>query len=399
MASETIDLVKQNTESLGNSNADGLHFLGEHPLAELARYLGNYLGIGTDALSLTMLLSRIAGRLRQPFNLAIYSDDVGAEHLIADRLVQLLPETVRRTDTIKQFRELSNTGFKDAELVIVRSLHEVLFRFACETACKDISAASAPSLWLITDERSSIAPIGPTLPLMARQMDRSLVGFGHQFSTASRHPIHGTLRQLLLQLKNRVPCSCPFQNQIKADLKPHEMLVVNRLLQTVAAVRIELSYLQGNLPTDDRVTIGDYDIIRNLLNKLPVPGDHSSLSPYAAETGCLLYDAVNDQSYQLTIPDHSSFGSKAFTRRFAEEATGFSYNTVKDHIRHLEDDGILESLVITSQQRCSRVRGPGRQIYFRFAKSRSPPFGTKSPFERLPATNEIAADCRQPVQS
>ena len=215
----------------------------------------------------------------------------------------------------------------------------------------------------------------------------------------SRHPIHGTLRHLLLQVKNRVPYSCPFQEQIRADLKPHEMLVVNRLLQTVAVVRIELSYLQGNLPADNRVTIDDYRVTRDLLNTLPVPGEHSNLSPYAAETGGVLYDAVHEQRYQHTIPDNSGFGSKAFTRRFAEQATGFSYNTVKEHLRQLEDDGTIESLVITSQHRYSRLRGPGRQIYFRFAKSRSPPFGTKHPFDRLPAISQIAADCRRPAQS
>lgn len=381
-----------------------LGFLDRHPLASVRDLLGEYLGIGADSLSLLMFLSRAAGRLGVPFNLAIYSDDAGAEHLIADRIINLAPEGVRRSETIRQFRELAETGFEDTDLILVRSLHEGLFRFACESACRDLSATAPPSVWLITDERTAVNTVGPTIPLLARQTDRSLAGFGHCFSTTDGPAVDSareSLRQLVLSLKNRRPYRCPFQQHLRASLKPFQMLVTNRLLSVIAALRIELHHLESRYLPDSQmvVTVDDYRVTRELLLHLPIPGEHSNLSPYAAETGAKLFDAVSDPSYQLTIPDNSRFGSKGFTRRFAEEATGLSYNTIKDHLGRLESEGIIESLMVSGHQKHSILRGRGRQIYFRFVKNRSPPFGINTPFGELPTPETIAAVCTSGLQS
>lgn len=382
-----------------------LDFLAPHPIEKLASPLGDYLGIGADCISLTMFLSRVAGRLGVPFNLAIFSADAGTEHLISDRLINIVPETVRHAETIKQFRTLSDQRFDGTELVLIRSLHEGLFRFACETACRDTSTTSPPSVWLITDERSTVAIIGPTLSLMANQTDRQLTGFGHKFSkTTNGHDqcAAGRLRQLLLRLGNRGPHVCPFESCIRAELNPNEMLIVNRLLTTIASVRVEMLHEEGQYlsTAETEVSLDDYRVTRELLLNLPVPGAHSNLSPHAAETGEILYDEISCNSkYQLSIPDNSDFGMKGFTRKTAMKATGFSYNTVKDHLAKLEGEGVLESLVVTPTQKGKLNRKQGRPIYFKFANARSPPFGTNSPFTRLPTVEEIAEDCTGSLQS
>ena len=58
--------------------------------------------------------------------------------------------------------------------------------------------------------------------------------------------------------------------------------------------------------------------------------------------------------------------------------TEYGYNTVKKHLQELEDDGIVVSTVAENN------RDHGRQIHFRFADGRVPPFRWKNPFENLP---------------
>ncbi len=386
------------------SSAGLLEILNNHPLTDVANLLGENLGVGADVVSLLMLLSRAAGRLGIPFNLAIYSDDAGAECLIADRIINVVPEGVERVQTIRHIRDLSEAEFNDTELLCVRSLHDGLFRFACESACLDLSTANPPAVWLITDERPVIGLIGPTIQLMARQADRALSGFGHHFSMnnkAANQSARHVLRQLVLSLNNRRHYECPFVRELRASLKPFQMLIVNRLLATIAALRIELQHHKAEFVSTSEMVVhlDDYTVTRDLLLNLPIPGKHSNLSPYAAETGAIVFDGVGDAAYQLTIPDNSGFGSKAFTRRFAKETTGFSYNTIKDHLDRLEAEGIVESLTVTGRQKHALIRGQGRQIYYRFVKNRSPPFGVNSPFADLPESSDIAANCSAALQS
>lgn len=126
---------------------------------------------------------------------------------------------------------------------------------------------------------------------------------------------------------------------------------------------------------------------------------HQAPTEKGTPTGTTLFEAVRDPNYELTIPDNSEFGNKAFTRRFAESKTGFTYNTVKEHLNQLELEGVIESLIVTAGQRHSIIRGRGRQIYYRFTNGRSPPFGVKSPFFGLPDLCTIAGDCSGPLQS
>ena len=383
-----------------------LHLLLEnHALGEVAEILDDYLGTGSDAISLMMYISRAAGRLGTPFNLAVYSDDPGAENLIADRIINIVSESVKRTETIKRFRDLADNGFEDTELVLVRSLHNGLFRFACEAACRDTAKASPPSVWLISDDHTTIPKLGPTLVLMARQTDRCLTGFGYQFSRSSEFeesPSLKKLRQLMLQLGHRRKYGCAFQGSIRAEFKPSDSLIFNRTLTTIAALRIEMANLNGEFQPESEfvVSIDDYRVARRLLNALPIPGELSHLSPYAAETGALLYEAfAANPNHQKTIPDNSDFGNKAFTRQQAVTESGHSYNTVKDHLRRLEEEGIIESMAVHEQRKHSRVRRQGVQLYFRFTNARSPPFGTSNPFASLPTEEQIAEECNTSLQS
>ena len=376
-----------------------------HPLRETAADLGDYLGVGVDAISLMMFVSRAAGRLGIPINLAIYSDDPGAENLIADRIINIVPETVMRADTIKRFRDLAEQDFVDTELVLVRSLHNGLFRFATEAACRDTAKSCPPSVWLISDDQSPVPRLGPTLALMARQTARSLAGSGHHFSRSPESEEMASrkkLRQLTLQLKNRQRYERPFQDRIRAALKPSDSIVFNRTLATITALRIERGNIDGRFQpkSESVISIDDYRVARGLLNALPTPGELSHLSPYAAETGAELYEAfVENPDHQLTIPDNSAFGNKAFTRQQACAVTGYSYNTIKEHLKRLEDEGVVESIAVHEQQRNSRVRRQGVQIYFRFNRAKSPPFGTGSPFASLPTEEQIAEECNTSLQS
>lgn len=398
--------LKIDDDDTSSSDEDLLTtILAGHPLTGITDSLSQYLGIGADVVSFTLFLSRAAGRLGLPFNVTISSDDPSAEHLIADRLINIVPEGVKRVETIKQLRELAESGFEDTEVVVVRSLHDGLFRFASESTCRDVSKTSPPSVWLISDNPATVSPIGPTLSLLAQQTERSLSGFGHHYSAVPRsdeNPQREQLRRLLLALKHRRQYPCPFQHRVRAALKPYEMLIVNRMLATVAALRIELAHQQGDFVADVQavVSIDDYRLVRSLLANLPISSRHSTLTPCAAETGELLYEAIVKKSdYQKTLPDHSTFGKRAFTRRDAEEITQLSYNTIKDHLAQLEGEGIIESLVVDAANRKALVRRQGRQIHFRFANTRSPPFGIVNLFSNLPTTEEIATDCMNGLQS
>lgn len=94
------------------------------------------------------------------------------------------------------------------------------------------------------------------------------------------------------------------------------MLMVNRLLATVVALRIELQHQNADRVSESKmvVQLNDYSVAGNLLQSLLIPGEHSGPSPYAAETGKILFDGVSDPVHQLTILDKCAFRSKAFTR-------------------------------------------------------------------------------------
>ena len=366
-------------------------------IVDLCDSLGSYLQIGCDEISFMMFLSRASGALGLPLNLALFSSDPTAENIIADRIANLVPETVDRVETISRFRAIAENKFCQTELVIARSLHDELFRYACEITTRDSSSASFPSIWTVTDERSTVTILGPTLELMSMQTERSLRGFGHHYSARESDGDcdFDKFRRLLLTINSLKCPRCPFQNEVRAPLKPFQMLVANRLMSAIAALRIgwNIQNLKHQKNDHSQVSLTDYLLARDLLINLPLPPQHSNLSPQSLETADVLFDQfVTNGEYQNSVPDNSDLGRKVFTRQVAAKATGLSYNTIKAHLSCLEQNGILESRVVSTSQRHSLNRGQGRQIYFKFQESRAPPFTQENPFSLLPTPDEIAKD-------
>ncbi|WP_296454017.1 helix-turn-helix domain-containing protein [Rubinisphaera sp.] len=163
----------------------------------------------------------------------------------------------------------------------------------------------------------------------------------------------------------------------------------------IATVRIVWN-IQNLLHQGDdqyQISLSDYMLTRDLLINLPLPQQYSNLSPQSLETAEVLYEQFEaNVEYQKSIPDNSDLGRKVFTRQAAADSTGLSYNTIKSHLSCLEQNGIIESRVVSASKRHSLNRGQGRQIYFIFQKSRAPPFTNNNPFSLLPTPDEFAKD-------
>lgn len=383
---------------------DSVSIFEPHPISEIAALLGEFLGIGVDHVSLTMFVSRASGRLGLPINLALYSEDPGAELMIADRIGNIVPETMKHVASLKQLLRLESEGFRDAEVVLIRGPRN-LYRLASESVCRDTAKFSLPSVWSITDDQMACSRVGPTLALLAGEADRSLVGFGHHFSTERVIDDPSSqiiLRNLMLRLKDHTAFACSFAQYLRAELKPSDALIVNRMLTTVAALRNVWATVRHSRSSNraPMVTLDDYRATRMLLTSLPIPRRDSELSPSAAETAAALHEAiVLNATYQRSIPDNSGFGAKAFTRQHAANVSGLSYNTIKQHLKQLENEGIIESIAVNEHRNQSRVRRQGVQLYFRFNQTRSPPFFSNSQFGCLPTAEDIAANCGLQLQS
>lgn len=364
------------------------------PLLEVANTLGEYLGIGCDFLSFLLFLSNAAGRMSIPVNLSIYSDSPGSDQMIADRIANIVPDGLKQVDTIGEFRILKDLEFKGPRVVLIRNDCEALFQYACRASCQDVSkGGAAPSLWLLTDRNSKRPLVGVTLGVLASQGPRMLTGFGHSFCGPADAPpdeARENLEELLSRLMPPKNLTCAFQDRIRAEVRPEEMVIFNRVLRVFTALRIGWIHRKNEQAPSGKfqILIDDYRLSRDFLTSLPLAPLDSSASAYAIETAEVLYQATEaNAGYQKEAPDHSPLGRKLFTRRDAQKITGLSYNSVKTHLSELEDAGILESTVIPVE------RERGKQIHFRFLEGRAPPFGLSSPYQDLPPAERIAADC------
>lgn len=364
------------------------------PLLGVANTLGEHLGIGCDFLSLLLFLSNAAGRMSIPVNLSIYSDSPGSDQMIADRIHGIVPEELRQVDTVGEFRALKDLNFRGPRVVLIRNDWRTLFEYACRLSCQDVSKGFAPpSLWHITDLNRIRPLVGMTLGIFASQGPRLLTGFGHSFCglvDAPSDKARQNLERLLSRLKPPRELACPFQDHIRAEVRPEDMVIFNRVLRVFAALRIGwIHRADEQAPSGQfEILIDDYRLCRDFLTSLPLTPVDSTTSAYAIETANAVYEATEaNADYQEVVPDHSPLGRKVFTRRYAQKITGLSYNSVKSHLDELEDAGILESTVIPAR------RERGKQIYFRFLEGRAPPFGLSSPYQALPQPERIAADC------
>jgi hypothetical protein len=161
-------------------------------------------------------------------------------------------------------------------------------------------------------------------------------------------------------------------------LSPERALILERVLQVFAATRRILS----DAPPTGSVSTDDYRASRALLCNLPLTPAERSLPPAAAVTAEALYRRSTSPPHQLSLPDRSREGANWFTREDARAWTGLAYNTVKKHLRHMEEDGlVLSTIAETNRER-------GRKIHFRFAEGRAPPFNLGNPFDVLPPISE-----------
>ncbi len=358
--------------------------IGTHPLRHVVDQLDIHVHVGCDAVTLSTFLILAAAHINQPLNLIISSDNTGADRVLTDKVVGLSSEEIAHVDNIGQFRTLANQGFQGFRAVLIRDLHPTLYRFALGCQCvAPTGAIWQPSIFLLTDEALRHPCIGPTLPLRPDWDDRTYTGFGHCFAAPRESQVVDSLRRILEWLELTPPIHCSFERRITASMRPDEMVVVNRLMNTVAAIR---GYLRNIVEDQLLVMIEDYAVTRALLQLLPVMSVHDGLSPHAAESANTIYQAVCDPHHQLTVPDRSAEGRKLFTVSQAQAWTALSYNGVKKHINQLEDSGILTSSVMRANRR------QGKQIFYRFCEGGRPPFGRINPYLQLPTPEDIERD-------
>jgi hypothetical protein len=284
---------------------------------------------------------------------------------------------VAHVDTYEQFRAEERTDFRERAVIWVRRPHHHLFRdvAACTARSAD-SCEFAPSVWRITSQDMDPFIMAPMLRIFTRQAPRRLDDFAFSYAArigplADRQYLAG----LLDSLTPRTSYSCSFQPQYLATLPPLPMLVLERLMQVVANLR---RLICESRPSEPALTQQDYGAVRVILTNLPLTPIDRTVSAHAIDTADKVFKAIHSTGHQLSLPDRSGEGHHWFTRADVARWTELGYTTAKKQLQELEDDGIVVSTVAENN------RDHGRQIHFRFAESRAPPFRWKNPFETLP---------------
>lgn len=355
-----------------------------HPIYKTASALEEYIGVKCDLIHLAIFLSFAAGNMVSPLPLDIYSNSLIADLMVARRILDLLEGKYRRVDTHKQFREIERKGYAALAALLIRGNHRTFLRDATEyTAGLGIDVFRLPSVIRITDQPPSVNPAPHTLRIMAAQADRDLDDFAHAYATYQERPKGGDLHQLLLKLPVHPTYPCAFRDRFKGKTDSSSMLVFERLLLVVSAIRINHP---ESLDTRPGIYISDYRCARALLTKLPLCPIGTAISPRALASAGVIYEELEDGRHQLSLPDHSAEGSKWFRRAEAMRWTGLGYTAVKAHLAELEGEGLLRSSITTTD------RKHGREIHYRFLDSRAPPFTWRNPFDALPTHDELTAD-------
>ena len=359
----------------------------DHAIYQLVLYLGTLLSVPCDIIHLAQLLSLVAGKMSLPIHLDIVTGSLGADLLFTSRILQL--EKFGRIDTTSDLRRGEVERFRGFAVLLIRGSHPRLFREATELTTQIFNELhSIPSVWRISDSSPRFGGVGPALTLMADQTPRDFTGFGTAFGTAPQVIQANNLRAIIEPLPIQPKYECPFQEALKAEMKPENKMIAERLLLIVTVVREMLT----NKESPAIATIDDYRCLRSLLTKLPVVGPDVAISPQALETAEILQDYIGQENYQCPVPDLSNTGHKWFDRRTAQQLSGKCYNTAKAYINEMIDAG----LVITSDEEGPRGRGIKQHYRFLAPTQR---FAAANPFEALPSAEEIAAVCKDVLQS
>lgn len=375
------------------SSVTPLDALRTHPAFGIADALAEYVGVKRDLVQFVEFLSLAAGRMVMPVNVDVQTERVAVDLFIANRILDLRPRHVARVDTHRQFRHLEREGFTLSDgaaghpdagevaplaAVLVRGNHRLLHREVSEYTARLVRRGRAlPSVWRVTDLAAGVPAIPSCLRVRGGGVYRGLDRFGTAFASHRECPEEDELAGLLDALPVQPRYDRPFESRLAAgavgSVAPELMLVAERLLTVVTALRLQRQAAERPRP---EVTPADYAAVRALLTNLPLTPVDRALPPQALVTAGTAFAAVAEHGTDL--PDISQSGGRWFTRRDCAGWTGLGYNTVKAHLRALEDEGVLRSTVAENN------RERGRQIHYRFAEGRAPPFAWKNPFEELP---------------
>jgi hypothetical protein len=347
----------------------------------LADWLAAYIGVERNLIQLMELLSLAGGCMGCPLHLDVRTDHLVADLHLANRILDL-SEAVERVGNSRQLHQLERQGLTRVHVLFVQARGRELFRTLTVGLALTSPRAHGPSVWQVEDRVSAHSPSPTALCLMTTEVDRDLRGFGPAFANVptdrTTDEAGGELVSFIKRLPNRPSFRCPLRDRYLDLLSPERALILERVLQVFAATRRILS----DAPPSGSVSTDDYRASRALLCNLPLTQAERSLPPAAAVTAESLYHQSTSPAHQLSLPDRSGEGANWFTREDARAWTGLAYNTVKKHLRHMEEDGlVLSTIAETNRER-------GRKIHFRFAQGRSPPFNLGNPFDVLPPISE-----------
>jgi DNA-binding transcriptional ArsR family regulator len=348
----------------------------DHPVYQIAGRLERYVGVSCDIVHLMTLMSMASGCIVSPLSLDVCSSSLTADLYVANRILDLLRSRVERVDTTRQFRRLERRGFPGLVTVLVRGRNRSMFSDLTEYTARLLhDDARLPSLIRISEHSPDSYPTPATLRLLTTLISRDLDDFAHSHAVFQTKTEGRELTEFLERLPVQPDYSCRFRSQYRGLLKSDNMLILEKLLLTLASIRIHFSPpprgSQEILPLD-------YHAVRTLLTSEGVCPIARSLSPRSLDFAETIYDAIHVANYQLTLPDHSCEGSKWFRRLEATKWTGLGYTSVKHHLMELEKEGLVRPTIAISD------RTRGREIHFRFIDSAVPPFGSTNPFDLLP---------------
>jgi len=361
-----------------------------HSVGVLAGKLAQHLGMACDAILLIELLSLLAGRMGMGINLDIVTPDLTADLFIANRVLQLAGDKVRRINSLFELQIQESSQFDNVWLVLLRGSQPKLFRDATEIVTRLLDSQSFPCIWRIAEKPPIQPGLGPTLRLLTGHAERDFKGFAEHFTAPSISTSAEDLAALLEEEWPRPTCQPKMRERLRCPLRPEEKLTVERLLTVISAVRIKASeYGSKTSSTPPSVTEPiaweDYACLRSLLVHLPIPKANTQLTPEAAQTAETIYHHVHRQGYQNYLPEVDQHHQRWFTRCQATDWTRKSYNTVKAHLEQMEAEGLLRAT------QAENAKQRGKQIHYRFLDGISPPFVAKNPFTVLPEA--IAPEC------
>jgi hypothetical protein len=352
----------------------------------LAELVAGYTSVKRNLIQLMEFLSLAGGRMGCPLHLDVRSDHLAADLHLANRILDLSGSAAVRIYSPREVHQLERQGRARPDVLLVQGRGTELFRTITVGAAFTRHWAFGPSIWRI-DDRVGADSIAPTaLCLMTPEVDRDLRGFGPAFASGpsgrAADEAGASLASFIKGLPERSSFPCPLRDRYLDLLSPERALILERVLQVFAATRRILS----GAPPSDSVSTDDYRASRALLCNLPLTPAERSLPPAAAVTAEALYRRSTSPGHHLSLPDRSGEGASWFTREDARAWTELAYNTVKKHLRHMEEDGLVLSTVAEAN------RERGRKIHFRFAEGRSPPFNLDNPFDVLPPISEEGSE-------